>query len=634
MSKNLLDINKTKYRYLMDNIDLSKKQPILKYCIPVPKGEEKPTDEFYNRDYPDVTISNYKFIKMIDKVANSLVAYGIKAGDVITICQTNTPEIIYMDYALNKIGACANYIYPNVTAEEMKYYIEELNSKCLFILDDNDIKQNVEKATENLDIKIISSSVIDSFPFLFKIVANKKNPVKSQKMKNEIKWSEFLKLGKNTNADENKYMPNSVCSYMHTSGTSSVPKAVMISNENLNAIPFNYEYDDFKWREESLSVQTIPQFVAYGETTNHLFLCNNVCVVLIPEMNPKNYYDLISKYKPHYSLATPSHARELIKRDLDMSNVITYGFGGDGFDDIEILLNKYLEKHGSKYPAQQGYGSTEMSAVALGCTILNYKMGSIGKPLGKTKAMILEPGTFNAITTPNTEGELCLTGPGMTLGYAGNSKEDNDSVYVKHPDGTTWVHMGDLVSFDEDGFYYYHGRIKNVIARKSFKFAPKEIEDAIMLCSNVKQCIVFGKYDKEEGQVPSAHIVLKDSSDAKASVDEIVEIVNANVQEFHRPVVYKIKDSIVTTRNNKININALKIEDIATIIDGVNDAEISLSADNEYDYELKIYTDFAVDKQKTIEFIEQISKNEKVLNGKIKYIFIQEKGKSYYRYEK
>ena len=128
--------------------------------------------------------------------------------------------------------------------------------------------------------------------------------------------------------------------------------------------------------------------------------------------------------------------------------------------------------------------------------------------------------------------------------------------------------------------------------------------------------------------------MLKDSSDAKASVDEIVEIVNANVQEFHRPVVYKIKDSIVTTRNNKININALKIEDIATIIDGVNDAEISLSADNEYDYELKIYTDFAVDKKKTIEFIEQISKNEKVLNGKIKYIFIQEKGKSYYRYEK
>ena len=635
MNQNLLDINKTKYRYLMDNIDLSKEQPILKYCIPVPKGEEKLTDEFYNRDYPDVTISNYKFVKMIDKVANSLVAYGIKAGDVVTVCQTNTPEIMYMDYALNKIGACANYIYPNITAEEMKYYIEELNSKCLFILDDNDIKQNVEKATENSDIKIISSSVIESFPLLFKMLANKKNSVKSKKLKNEIRWAEFLKLGKNINANENEYISNSVCSYMHTSGTSSVPKAVMVSNENLNAIPFNYEYENVKWCNGYLAVQTIPQFVAYGETTNHLFLCNNVCVVLIPEMNPKNYYDLMNKYHPQYSFATPSHARELLKRNVDMTDLLYICFGGDGFDDVESLLNEYLRKNNSKNPAYQGFGSTEMSATAGISNIEKYhKVGSIGKPLGKTKAMILEPGTFNVITTPNTEGELCLTGPGMTLGYAGNSKEDNDSVYVKHPDGTTWVHMGDLVSFDKDGFYYYHGRIKNVIVRKSFKFAPKEIVDAIMLCPNVKQCIVFGKYDAEEGQVPSAHIVLNDNSNVQASVDKIVELVNANVQEFHRPVVYKIKDSIVTTRNNKININALKIEDIATIVDGVNDAEISLSADNDYDYNLKIYTDFAVDEQKAIDFIKQTSKNEKVLNGKIKYIFIQKKGKSYYRYEK
>ena len=58
MNQNLLDINKTKYRYLMDNIDLSKEQPILKYCIPVPKGEEKLTDEFYN------LMSQYQIISL------------------------------------------------------------------------------------------------------------------------------------------------------------------------------------------------------------------------------------------------------------------------------------------------------------------------------------------------------------------------------------------------------------------------------------------------------------------------------------------------------------------------------------------------------------------------------------------
>ena len=119
---------------------------------------------------------------------------------------------------------------------------------------------------------------------------------------------------------------------------------------------------------------------------------------------------------------------------------------------------------------------------------------------------------------------------------------------------------------------------------------------------------------------------------ADKTVDEIIELVNSKVQEFHRPVVYKIKPSIIITRNNKVNINALKIEDIATIPNDINDAEISLSEDGEYDYELKLYCDNKVDEQDIIEFIEQTAKNEKVLNGKIKYKFIVEKGKNYFRY--
>ena len=186
----------------------------------------------------------------------------------------------------------------------------------------------------------------------------------------------------------------------------------------------------------------------------------------------KNYYDLIHKYKPHYSFATPSHARELIKRPTDMSNSIIIGFGGDGFDDVEQAMNNYMKNNNSNSYAYQGYGSTEMSAVAIVNTPKVHKIGALGKPSGETKAIIIEPDTFNVITEPNKIGELCLTGPGLTLGYAGNSKAETDNVFVKHPDGKTYVHMGDYISFDEEGFYFYHGRIKNVIARKSFKFSP------------------------------------------------------------------------------------------------------------------------------------------------------------------
>lgn len=630
MNENLMNINKTKYRYFMDNIDLSTKRTAIKYTIPVDK-EPLPDSEYFNRDYPVVDISNKKLVEMIDKTAKALLAIGVKKETVVTICQTNTPEILYMDYSLSKIGAIANYIYPNVTAEEMRYYLDELDSKYMFILDDAPIKANVKKAVNGRDIKIISSSVIESFPKLFKLIASKKAPANTEKLENEIKWEDFIKQGKRVKCvDEAPYVPKATCSYVHTSGTSKTPKAVIETNENVNCVTKNYEIDGFHHEAGKIGLQTIPQFVEYGKTTNHLYLCNGVCIVIIPEMNPKNYYDLISKFKPEYGFATPSHARELIKRPTDMSNTICLGFGGDGFDDVEEKLNKYLKENGASDCAFQGYGSTETSAVAITNLPNSHKIGSIGKPFGETKAIIVEPDTFNIINEPNKVGELCLTGPGVTNGYAGNSKEETEQVYVKHPDGLTYVHMGDYVSVDEEGFYFYHGRIKNVIARKSFKFSPKEIEDAILSHSKVAQCVVVGKYDKEEGQVPSAHIVLTDDTDREKTLNEIITIVNDNVQEFHRPTVYKIKSEIIKTRNNKININALKIEDIATIPPGISDAEITLSDDENFDYELKLFTATEnTDKEKIIAFIDSIAKNEKVLNGKIRYSFVNEKSKTY-----
>ena len=137
MNNNLLDYKKTKYRYFMDNLKLFSIKPIIKYTVPVPKDPtvDESKKEFFDRNYPYVTITNIHFKHMIDDAAKGLVALGIKKGDIVTICHTNTPEMFCMDYALSKIGAIPNYIYPNVTADEMKYYIDELNSKYMFILD-------------------------------------------------------------------------------------------------------------------------------------------------------------------------------------------------------------------------------------------------------------------------------------------------------------------------------------------------------------------------------------------------------------------------------------------------------------------------------------------------------------------
>ena len=627
MKDNKLNINKTKYRYLMDNLKLFPIRPIITYTIPVPNDPtvDESKQEFFDRKYPDVKITNLHFKHMIDKTAKALVAYGVKKGDIVTICQTNTPEMFYMDYALSKIGAKANFIYPNVTAEEMKYYMEELDSKYMFILDDDPIRKNVKEATKGTDIKIISSSVIEAFPELFKRVASKKMPKNKVELDNEIKWKEFIENGKEVKeVKENPYKPGSTFSFIHTSGTSNIPKAVETTNKNVNVVPRNYEIDGIEMKSGKVLVQTIPNFVQFGNTGCHVAFCNNTNVVIIPEMDPKNYWDLIHNYKPVYSYATPSHARELIKRPTNMKNAKNYLFGGDTFDDVEPKLNKFFKENGSISEAYQGYGATEDSAF----NIINrpgaHKVGSIGKLCGNIEYQIIEPGTFNVISEPNVVGELCLTGEQVTKGYAGNSKDQNAEIFVKHPDGKIYVHMGDFVSRDEEGFFYFHGRKKNVITRKSFTFSPEEIVNAIKKHPNVKQCVVVPRYSEAEGETPSAHITLNDYSNVDLTLNEIIKLVNDNVQEFHRPTDYKIRENIMVTRNNKININALKIEDSISMFDGVVSANINISKDGNYDYSVDVIINENILNAQDFEtqldkHLRRISKMMKFNIGTIKY---------------
>lgn len=628
MIKNLLDINKTKYRYLMDNIEL--KGTAITYTIPVDK-EPKEINGELNRNYPFVKISYKKLVKMINKTAEALVALGLKKGDIVVICSTNTPETVYFDYALNKLGAIPSYIYPNITKEEILYFINEVEAKYIFTVDEPNILKNVLDAIENTKIeKVIVSPIIQSFPFIFKKIANYQANIVNNRV---LMWDELLSYN-GVKVHENEFISNEICDLMHTSGTTSLPKAVMQSNENINATSKNYYKENMIWEKGKIYLQVLPIFVAFGNAVFHIMFSSNINVVMIPEMNPKNFSGLVNKFKPNYVTATPLHWASLIESGLFDNKKLDYfeviGSGGDGFGSIQKRVESFLEEHNCSLHINDGYGSTEVSAIAVSNTNTHYKCETLGKPVGDVEVGIFDEDTLERLGF-NEIGEIAISGDTVTLGYY-NDELTTKLVFVKHNDNKTWVHMGDLGKFDEDGFLHYEGRIKNVIARKSFKFSPKEIEDAIMLCSDVKQCIVFGKYDAEEGQVPSAHIVLNDCSDIEESVNKIIDFVNNNVQEFHRPTVYKIKDSIINTRNNKININALKIEDIATIINGVNDAEISLSTDNEYDYDLKIYVDFDIDEKKAIDLIEKTAKDEKVLNGKIKYIFYTKKGKNYYRY--
>ena len=625
MKDNKLDINKTKYRYFMDNANKFLDKTAITYTIPVEKGETPEDSVDLNRVYKDIKISKKELIENINLVADALWMMGIREGDIVTICSSNTPETIYMDYALNKIGAVPNYIYPNLTADEMKYFFNEVKGEYVFMLGEPEIKKSVLEAANNSTVKtIIEASAIESFPGIFKFIANSKNKSKEVTDSKILKWNDFIKLGKHNKgvAKECKYDENKMSCLMHTSGTTSTPKAVMQSNKNPNAIVRNYELSGQKFEPGKRYLQVLPIFVSFGNSTFQAMFCNNVEIVMIPEMNPKNFPGLVDKYEPNYLTVTPSHwaalpkSKKMSNRNLSFFELI--GTGGDGFANIEDRINSYLKQHGCNIPITDGYGSTEVSAIALSNLVSSYKKGSLGKPMGNVKVGIFDPETGEKLDTDEV-GEIAISGDTVTLGYYKDSETTN-KVYRKHDDGNIWVHMGDLGRIDSDGFGHYEGRIKNIIARRSFKFSPLLEEKEIEKHPNVDKCCIVAMPSKEEGQVPSAHITLFDYSKKDETLNEIIKS-SSNIQELHRPISYKIRKEIPKTKNNKFNLNALRIEDIASMIPGVMNVEISVINDADYDYKLKIEVNPSLNEK----LDGDINNIEQEIKNNVKDVMISEK---------
>ncbi len=631
--EDIFNTRRTKYNYFMTDSNKFLDKTALTYAIPIEKGPTPEDSVDLNRVYKDVKISRRELIEKIDKTADALVLIGIKKGDIVTMCSSNTPETIYMDYALNKIGAIPHYIYPNATIESINHFLNETESKYMFYLDQPEIEKNVFEGIKGTKVKnLISTSVLEPFPEIFKFIAQKGKKKQKQPTPdyvNNINWKELMKIGSKNKglAKEVEYDDNAICSLVNTSGTSSTPKMVMESNNNINSIVKNYYISKQEFIPGDSYLQVLPVFVEFGRITTHTALCHEVEVIIIPEMNPKNFPGLMKKYKPNYTTVTPAHWDALTKSNMfddeDMSYLKLAGSGGDGFSSVEDRINSFLNQHRSLLKVIDGYGSTEVTACAL--TNLNHdkKKGSLGKPLGETEFEIFVPDTEEMLPVGKV-GEIAISGSTVTMGYYKDEDETN-KIFKKHSDGKVWVHMGDLGMKDSDGFGFYMGRLKNVIARSGFKFSPVEIERVIESHENVLKCSVVAMYDKKEGQVPSAHIVLKDYNSVEDTLSEIIGLVNKNIEEFHRPTSYKVRQDIPLTKNNKVNIVALRIEDIASTIPGVLHAKIIPIKDANYDYDLNIEynpelsVEKALSKEEVIKYIEDIMRDEKLLGNSVRY---------------
>ena len=548
-------------------------KPWLKYYseeainAPLPEGSMYEYMMSRNRENLSDTAINYfgrkitygQLDKEIGACAEALAGMGIGQGDVVSLNMLAMPEMVYLLYAVNRLGAVSNLVVLSGTTEEIGKQILSAGSKVVITVD-----LAAEKVLEALEerenrIPVIVVELSRSMPFGMPIFAPKSRP----KRNGWIKWSDFFNGKKEVPCRYPRINSKDTAIIAYTSGTTGESKGVLISNRAANALAFQYiqanKIFDFNRRETFLNI--IPPFLSYGLfVALHMPLCGRMEVILSPDSDPKHFARNLLKYKPNHFSGGPMHINNMLSDcrvdKTNLSFIITASYGGDDVNaEQEQTVTDFLHRHGCKYGLIKGYGLTEMASTF--GTKGHHTEAMIPFMRNNIKVLDLDSGEE---LTYGQEGEICVSGPSMMDGYMNREEETAEIIWEEN--GIRWMHTGDLGYVSEEGYFYITGRIKRILWAVEpngivSRVYPMKIEAAINTHEKVENCAVVGMPNGEKGYLTKAYVVCVGAGSERLK-EEIFEICRKHLAPSSWPAAIEFIQKLPTTSAGKVDYRSLE----------------------------------------------------------------------------
>jgi acyl-CoA synthetase (AMP-forming)/AMP-acid ligase II len=289
----------------------------------------------------------------------------------------------------------------------------------------------------------------------------------------------------------------------YSSGTTGLPKGVMLSHRNLVANMVQSEAV-LAVTPDDVVIAVLPFFHCYGLCViMNLGLLAGATLVTMPRFELEQFLDLLERHQVTRAYVVPPIALALAKhpavdgRDLSALRHVLCGAAPLGADLAEDCSRRI------GCSVSQGYGMTEMSPVTHLVPPFGTvdKPGSIGPPVPGTECRLVDPDTGQD-AGPGEPGELWMRGPHVMRGYLNNPEATAAMI-----DADGWLHSGDVAVVDEDGWFEIVDRVKELIKYKGFQVAPAELEAILITHPQVADCAVIGVPDEEAGELPKAFVV-------------------------------------------------------------------------------------------------------------------------------
>ncbi|CAK7336383.1 unnamed protein product [Dovyalis caffra] len=464
------------------------------------------------------------------RVASGLNKLGIQQGEVVMLFLPSSPEFVLAFLGASHRGAITTAANPFSTPAELAKHAKA--SKAKLLITQACYYEKVRDFAQENDVKVMC---VDSAP------------------EGCLHFSEL------TQADEEKMpqvdvRPDDVVALPYSSGTTGLPKGVMLTHKGLvTSVAQQVDGDNpnLYFHSEDVILCVLPMFHIYA--LNSIMLCGlrvGAAILILPKFEIGTLLGLIEKYKVSIAPVVPpvmlaiAKSPDLDKHDLSSLRMLKSGGAPLGKELEDTVKAKFPHAR-----LGQGYGMTEAGPVLAMCLAFakepfDIKPGACGTVVRNAEMKIIDPET-GASLPRNQPGEICIRGDQIMKGYLNDPEATSRTI-----DKEGWLHTGDIGFIDDDDELFIVDRLKELIKYKGFQVAPAELEAMLLAHPEISDAAVVGMKDEAAGEVPVAFVIKSEKS--QVTEDEIKQYISKQVIFYKRIKRVFFVDAIPKAPSGKI----------------------------------------------------------------------------------